>query len=707
MTVDRYRSWRLKAGASGQGPLLDRLLAARGLDTPETAQAFLNPSLDALHDPFLLPDMDRAVELLAQAIRQQKKVVIHGDYDVDGLTASALLVRFLQAHGLAPVVVLPDRLSEGYGLTEESVKRVLAGQPDLLVTVDCGISSHEALSQLKQAGLDVVVTDHHECPDQLPEADAVINPKRPDSRYPFAALAGVGVVWKLIEACQQAVPIHGFLQQHLELVCLGTVGDLVPLVDENRVLVSLGLAQLNRLMTQAEPALGSSAGLWQLIRSALPEGQTVTARSLAFSICPRLNAAGRLGDASQALDLLLTADPEQGQLLSQQLLAYNDQRRQLEHAIVQQAKDQLDAQLLDRDHKVLLAVGEGWHLGVLGIVASRLARQYARPVIVLTRDGTVYRGSGRSWGTFDLMALLTACQACLARFGGHQEAAGLTVSAGQLAAFQEAVLSFGEGMDAPAQAAELVADLAVDLAELTLEQAEAIQQLEPFGAGNPAPLLLLRRVTVQNLRTVGQGAHLRLLLQEDPGGYSLTGIGFGLAGLAAWLADGDQVDVMGHLEVNVWNNRRSAQFNIQDLHPDESDHIETAILVQAEQLYRDGQDLAGWIDQQDLSHAALLPGPDDYRQAYRYLQQHLGEQPQAVDLVILALKLSRFAQRTIHLFKLSRILTVFEESGLLAQERSGLTQTRLTLLPVRQKVALEQSPTFQKLARALEQEVMA
>ena len=221
--------------------------------------------------------MDRAVELLAQAIRQQKKVVIHGDYDVDGLTASALLVRFLQAHGLAPVVVLPDRLSEGYGLTEESVKRVLAGQPDLLVTVDCGISSHEALSQLKQAGLDVVVTDHHECPDQLPEADAVINPKRPDSRYPFAALAGVGVVWKLIEACQQAVPIHGFLQQHLDLVCLGTVGDLVPLVDENRVLVSLGLAQLNRLMTQAEPALGSSAGLWQLIRSALPEGQTVTA----------------------------------------------------------------------------------------------------------------------------------------------------------------------------------------------------------------------------------------------------------------------------------------------------------------------------------------------------------------------------------------------------------------------------------------------
>ena len=314
VTSDGYKEWRLLANTSDHGVLLDRLLLARGFQTPEEAAIFLRPTLEQLHDPYLLPDMQLAAELLLQALDRKSSIAIHGDYDVDGLTGTALLVRFLRAHGIEPVVLIPDRFADGYGLTEATASQLIDAGIDLLITVDCGISSIEEIAHLKNSGIQVIVTDHHECAEQLPPADAVINPKRPDSRYPFPSLAGAAVALKLVQACCRSQPDEQWLR-YLDLVCIGTVADVVPLTDENRVLVACGLAQLNQTVCESDQYSGippsSSVGLSSLIQTVNPDQKQVTARLLGFSVSPKLTAAGRMGDTDDAIRLLLADDPQE------------------------------------------------------------------------------------------------------------------------------------------------------------------------------------------------------------------------------------------------------------------------------------------------------------------------------------------------------------------------------------------------------------
>lgn len=705
MTSDGYKEWRLLANTSDHGVLLDRLLLARGFQTPEEAAIFLRPTLEQLHDPYLLPDMQLAAELLLQAIDRKSSIAIHGDYDVDGLTGTALLVLFLRAHGIEPVVLIPDRFADGYGLTEATASQLIDAGIDLLITVDCGISSIEEIAHLKNSGIQVIVTDHHECAEQLPPADAVINPKRPDSRYPFPSLAGAAVALKLVQACCRSQPDEQWLR-YLDLVCIGTVADVVPLTDENRVLVACGLAQLNQTVCESDQYSGippcSSVGLSSLIQTVNPDQKQVTARLLGFSVSPKLNAAGRMGDTDDAIRLLLTDDPQEADKLARRLVEINNERRLIENEMTSEAIALLDQETNLDNQAVLIACKPDWHPGVIGIAAARLAEYYMRPVIVLTREGDQYRGSCRSWGEINLLDILKHAAPFIDRFGGHREAAGLTLSVDRLTDFRRAVQEYARQLGQKTRQADITADLVVSASDLTIENAETLRLLEPFGQGNQLPLFIFQGLMVTDLRVVGQGDHLKMTVQYGGTGQSWDAIAFRQAGAGDWLAPGDLVDLLFSLDINEWRGRRSIQLNVRDIHPSDKTGVNPSVLFEAEQLYQSHQDIHKLAAQINLSFDDLLPDRADYRMVYQYLRTHFNDQPKRVDLWVLAMKIAHSYQKQIHLFQLSRILNVFEEAGLVDQQRIDFNQIKLRLIPVRGKVSLEHSPTFRQMSRVLE-----
>ncbi|NLK88578.1 MAG: single-stranded-DNA-specific exonuclease RecJ, partial [Clostridiaceae bacterium] len=377
------KEWRLNSLTPATGLLVERILAGRGLHDADRIDTFCRASLLDLHDPDLLPDLSIAVELLAETIERRTGVVIHGDYDVDGLTATALLTRFLRRLDVPVEPVIPDRMTDGYGLNGTSVSKVIASGYPLLVTVDCGIASFDEIRELKSKGIRIIITDHHECLAGLPEADAIINPKRPDSRYPFRELAGVGVVLKLIQALCHRLNLGDLWQQGLELAALGTVADVVPLIDENRIIVKHGLERI---------AGGRQLGLTVMLETLGMSDRPISTQTLGYVVSPRINAAGRLGDAGIALELLLTDDPEQAVRAANRLSELNQDRQRMEREIVAEATNEIEQEFDFAGTDLIIVAGENWHPGVIGIVAARLAEQYCRPVIVLSGEEGVYRG---------------------------------------------------------------------------------------------------------------------------------------------------------------------------------------------------------------------------------------------------------------------------------------------------------------------------
>ena len=415
-------------------------MANRGLLQAQAQQAFLASSLSGLHDPFLLPDMASACQVIVEKLTAGERIVVHGDYDVDGLTATALLVRFLRHNGADCNYLVPDRLQDGYGLSMTSVARALALQAKLLITVDCGISSRQEVAALQAAGVLVIVTDHHECPPEIPDALAVINPKRLDSRYPFTGLAGVGVTLKLIQALSQVLGLGDVWQQDLSLVALGTVADVVPLLDENRILVRHGLQAICE---------GRQTGLNALLAANGPPERKPDVTTLGYTLAPRLNAAGRLGDVLPALDLLLTEDPVLAARAAAILNEINKQRQALEADITSEAIRMIDESFDFTGSDIIILAREGWHAGVIGIVCSRLVEQYHRPVIILAGDGQSYRGSARTCGSFDILAAIRAAASQTIKFGGHRKAAGVEVAYDQLESFTLAVNTYAAVIASP------------------------------------------------------------------------------------------------------------------------------------------------------------------------------------------------------------------------------------------------------------------
>lgn len=533
------------AGALGIPPVIADMLVRRGVRTPDDARDFLKPSLKNLPSPFLLPDMDKAVDRLIKALAKKEKIAIYGDYDADGITATVLLTEMLTSLGASVVTYIPHRVSEGYGLNTKAVETLAESGVNLIVTVDCGVSDIDAVAKAKTAGVDVVITDHHQIPPRLPDALAVVNPQRKESRFPQKELAGVGVSFFLAGGLRQALRERGMVSEAdqpelaplLSLVAIGTVADVMPLTNVNRILVSQGLRYLT------DP---SQPGLCALKENGITSnGLPLTSEDLGFRLAPRLNAPGRLDSAQPCLDLLLSRDIDEARGYASVLEQVNKERRRLQQEMFRQAEDMLEDMDLDRLRSIILA-REGWPRGIAGLAASKLADVYRKPVLLLSVEDGVAVGSGRSIKGFNLFAALDECRDLMLRFGGHEQAAGLAVNTETLAELAQvfeaiAVREIDDDMLIP----KLEVEAVLSLHDLRSGLGKGLQYLEPFGEGNPEPVFAVENANVLAAGVVGgNGDHLKLNLNQD--GCNLEAIGFGLGGMLPELGRRVSVAVKRH-----------------------------------------------------------------------------------------------------------------------------------------------------------------
>ena len=540
---------------------LGQVLAARGITDAAELDAFLNADLSRLPDPLLLPDMAVAVQAVQEALARGAHIRIFGDYDADGITATALLVRALGALQLADGVVdwyLPHRIDDGYGLNTQSLDEARASGVELGITVDNGITAHAQLAHARQIGLRMIVTDHHEPDGALPPAIAVLNPKRHDSAYPFRELAGVGVAYMLLSAVCAARGLSSAAPaKFLDLVTIGTVADIAPLTGVNRLLVRHGFPSLT--------LQNKKTGLAALLR-AINVKERASCGDVGFQIGPRLNAAGRIAHAESALRLLLTNDRNEAESLAAQLGVHNTQRQEEELRTLEQALEMVEAHDLSRE-KVLVLVSPDWHPGVIGIVASRLVERYHRPCALIAVQDGIGKGSGRARAPFHLWEALEQCSGLLTRFGGHRVAAGFEVEERNIESLREALCAIGDRVLSDDDLLpSLTVDALLDLTEVTTEFARQTQALEPFGMGNPTPVFAAFDVGVQHCSLRGaDGAHLSLALRTSSGNRTIPAIWFRHGAFADRIHPGEHIDIAFTVELNTWQGVTSAQLVVKDV----------------------------------------------------------------------------------------------------------------------------------------------
>lgn len=535
------------------------VLVSHGVGTVDEAESFLNPDLSMLHDSALLPDIGPATARLRAAIERRERVFVCGDYDVDGITSIVLVKKCLEAAGLEVGFYVPNRLTEGYGLSETGVGAARDWNAGLIITVDSGITGHDEIRFAREEGLDVIVTDHHEPQDDLPDAVAVVDPKRKDSSYPYKHLAGVGVAYKVMTALAREVRDVGHtVDENLDLVAVGTVADIVPLTSENRVLTSFGLRQLRSTFNPGLKALMKIAGV---------EPAEAKASHIGFALGPRLNAAGRLGDAAVGVELLTTDDEKTATAIARKLDGENKKRRSLETAVFEDATRMLEETVDLESKRSIVLWSSDWHPGVIGIVASRIAREHNRPTVLLSVANGSSKGSGRSIPGFDLHAALLECRDSLDSFGGHRHAAGVSLAEGRLEEFRDRV----EGAVAASLTAddlipEVELDAVVTLDECNYDLVNHMKRMAPFGAGNREPVFGTRNLKLIAARSVGNN-HLKLTVAQ--GESSMDAIGFGMAGALAELRDaGGLVSLAYVLEENHWRGETSLQLRLKDVQPE-------------------------------------------------------------------------------------------------------------------------------------------
>ena len=502
------------AAALGCHPAVSAVLINRGICSPDRANCFLNPSLAHVRSPFLIKDMEQAVSRILLAMRRSEKVVVFGDYDADGITATALVFDFLANLDMDVDYYIPDRLTEGYGLGLDYVENhAIPGNIRLIITVDCGISSHEAIGAARRAGIDVIITDHHEIPALLPDAFAILNPKQPACPSGFTWLAGVGVAFNLVLALRKRLRDEDFwktrpepnLKAACDLVALGTVADMVPILEENRIYVKAGLEVL---------ASGARPGVRALLDVCRVSDRPLDTWDIAFRLAPRLNAAGRLSHGSRGLELLTSSSTETARTIAEELDLENSRRQDLEKHVLSEIFKQLETNPKLLEKKSLVLERQGWHQGVIGIVASRLVQRYARPVVLIAVSDGMGKGSARSPEGLDLFQAIKACGHCLEKFGGHAVAAGLTVKAEKIPAFRthfEKIVC--QDMAAESFIPKLVIDREISAADISPGLADELEKLVPFGKGNPEPLFMLSDMDVVSARTVGAG-HMQMRLRS-------------------------------------------------------------------------------------------------------------------------------------------------------------------------------------------------
>ncbi len=555
----------------GVAPLISQLLINRGIKRLQEGRFFLFGTLRDLPDPFLLPDMDKAIERILKGLERGEHILVYGDYDVDGVTATSLLILFFKSLGKRVSYYIPYRLKEGYGLNIDAIKAIKEKGVTLIITVDCGVSSCREIEYANSLGIDVIVTDHHEPlvndsgGEDLPSAYAVINPKRNDSEYPFPDLAGVGIALKLAHAIekramsneQRAMNYEGVACQYLDLVALGTVADVAPLTGENRILVKEGL----RLF------MGSvRVGVSSLLEVSGLSGRPITTGNIGFMLAPRINAAGRLGRADMAVRLLATEDKEEAERLAQYLDTQNRERQDIEEEILKEAKDKIEEQGLSERRFILLSSPD-WHQGVIGVVASKIAEEFYRPTVLISMGNNgVGKGSARSIPGLNIYNVLTRCASLLDRFGGHKYAAGLTILEERLKDFQEKMEEvIAQVIDPEGFVPKLMIDAEVNLSEMTILLAEQLNLLSPFGVANPEPTLLLRGMKTTYPRVAGKN-HLKMTVFPPSGGRGVEAVGFHMREvLSDIMGNEGTVDMAFFPQINDWGGKANLQLRLKDI----------------------------------------------------------------------------------------------------------------------------------------------
>lgn len=663
--------------AAGFAPLVAMVLAGRGLGEPQKVKACLSCDC-SLPDPYRLRDMDLAAGRLGLAISRGEKIAVFGDYDVDGITATCLLTDFIRSAGGDCIPYIPGRLEEGYGLNSIAIRQLHSDGVKLIVTVDCGITAVEETALCTSLGIDLVITDHHECKQELPKAVAVVDAHRSDCPYPHKDLSGVGVAFKLASAlCGSQETV---LENYADMVCLGTVADVMPLQGENRVFVARGLEALKHT---------KRPGLMALMKLAGCEKNELTATSVSYTLAPRINAAGRMGKIELALNLLLTEDPEEAQQLATALCELNKERQAVEAEIYSQAVEMLPK---DRMPDAIVLADETWHQGVVGIVSSRIAEEYCCPTFLICLDGEHGKASSRSYGGFNLFSALTELSPLLESYGGHELAAGFTITRENIPAFRERVTALAQAYyKDDSIRTVLEADCAVKPEMLTVSNIASLSQLEPCGNGCAKPLLVVEDMVVERISQVGSGRHMRLRLRS--GWYTLQGIWFSTNANTASVAEGDVVDVAFLPQINEYRGERTAQLNVVDIRP--SCKAECSMDVSAYRALCRGELLPA-------AAQALLPDRAVLADVWRYLDSR-GTDTVREAPGCLCRKIVRWSGKPLDLGKLLTCLDIFTDVGLVAvtRQRKDLT---IALFRRDGKADLQESRTLQKLQALKESE---
>lgn len=678
----KYGIWKVsqpEAGAvnalvgSGYAPLAAMVLASRGMEDDHQARAYLDCNAPLL-DPFLMTDMDKAAGRVGLAMSRGEKIAVFGDYDVDGITATCLLTDFLRRHGADAVSYIPGRLEEGYGLNPIAIHQLHDEGVKLIVTVDCGITAVSEAELCRQLGIDLVITDHHECKQTLPAAIAVVDPHRPDGGYPHKNLSGVGVAFKLASAlCGSQETV---LEEYADMVCLGTVADVMPLQGENRVFVARGLESLTHTKRPGIAALMAECGC-------APEA--VSASSIGFMLAPRINAAGRMGQIDLAVELFLTDDPDKAAEAARGLCELNRQRQAVESEIYRQAVSMLP---MGKPPEAIVLADESWHQGVVGIVASRIAEEYACPTFLICLDGEHGKASSRSHGGFNLFASLSALSPLLESYGGHELAAGFTITRANIPEFRRQICALAAKFytdDVPRTVLDV--DCAVSPELLTLHNVDALQMLEPCGNGCPKPVLMVKNLTIDRISMVGGGRHMRLRLCS--GHTYLNAIYFSANPQTVSIQPGDLVDVAFTPQVNEFRGTRTVQMNVIDIRPS----CNAECLPDAAP-YRDMQ--RGNLTAGEA--AALLPDRKMLALVWRYLD---AANPVQESPVCLCRKIVRWSGKPLNLGQMLTCLDIFRDVGLLTVQRQH-KYVSIRLTPGEGKADLSRSQTMQRLLHAKE-----
>ena len=679
----KFQKWRIaephpeaaaRLTAAGYPCLVSAVLASRGIATAEEAAAFLEHEQRLTYSPFLMADMDKAVERVQRALADHERIAVFGDYDVDGITATCILVDYLQSRGADVLHYIPRRIEDGYGLSVDAIEGLYRKGTRLLITVDCGITGVEEVDFANSLGMDVVVTDHHECKETLPRAVAVVDPDRPDCGYPFKHLAGCGVALKLALALGGPDREEALFSRYCTLAAIGTVADVMQMSGENRTIVSRGLAAIEH---------SDFIGLHALLKEAGLAGREITSVQIGFVLAPRINAAGRMGAADKAAELLLCTDPAEAERMARELCALNRERQNVEQTIYSQAEEMI-ARLPDRDRSALVLESSRWHQGVVGIVASRLSEKYSRPSFMIHLNGDTGKGSCRSWGGFNLFAALENCKDLLLGFGGHELAAGFTIEEANIPAFRERMNDYARSFQGGAAP---VSVLDVDVAithpsAVTLEELEALSALEPYGSGNARPVFCLLGATLLRTQNVGQNRHLKLRLGK--GSAQFDGIFFSTVAEDCGCRPGDRVDAAFYLQVNEFRGSRTVQLQMVDLRPSlRPSGREQESLALAEQCAARPP-----ISARDARR--LLPTREQFAAAWRFLERTVPEGGLTTGYLPLLRTLAAELGKAEPFPRAALCLAVFAERGLLTLERQG---DDVTLhLHRGRKVVLGQSP---------------